>query len=1543
MATLVQKVNDLSAAIGLMLKNSVMTRLLPVGGEIGQIPMRTANGFVWVDMPTGTGGTDPGQTLEAETTAYVERVAAAGAPFDTATVTAVDTWVKALKAANAWDSIKDCSLMLGTNLASALVKIKYPNGTAGTVVSQGMTDAHYTPAGGIGWYEGENSNQGLDTAVAIAQLGVSGSNLSMGFMRLDYSNEPRYWMADSLAAGEEEAPAYISDYNPGTKSKVGLTGNGPSLRVTSTTTDARTLVVENGAVVNPFSGADGGTSVDLGDGSFTIFHTRRFNVDFWATLRTGFYFIGTALTTQQAIAVSRATRALYKTVGRIVMKTECAYIGDSITAGFFVSNPNDRWSTLSSVALNRWETNFGVPSSSIRVKNDNAESLIQRYQDIIATGPDEYSVMMGSNDVLTDQEADGTPSIIADCKAKMLTVLTALKATGKSIRWNGFPFTPNITETKAAAYEAAFGDVARQLGIPYCSQYLRMQDTGNPGSLLGGDGVHPNQEGMAFLAAGDVELATSKTSRAVTLSFPSVDAAGTQDLYVTMYGAAAGDLVTVTPPASFPAGLTVAATVTANDTVRVRVSNATDAAVVPAAGVFAVLLSPLETEVGGGEGSGPDNDTVALLHFNEGNLDSPVPEKIPNYAESELTFSNKANVSGLGGRYWSTGPFGTGLRAEAANGSTMAVVCEQLITVEPGVTHEAFFTEGLDSGRVIWSLSKNGTDSSDHFMRLIPYDNGGGNWSIALELKLPGIDSVEACETSLFVPNTGDMPNWIVTQWRTDGFVEVWVNGDRLAVSDVAHVGVMADTVLCMFGSYNPVNNAAGGMWRVVMGEMRFSKKQRYSGTSVPVPTVRYTSTTTGGGGAETTNDIVDSSGTVSPTSYADIAQNYASPTKGILYRFGAPATRTDAPTLAERPDTGTINYENGAQMRYQFGTQNDVLHNEFVSNHGSAVLVPDGDKTVVNSVTRYNSYSIDRRTITQRPQLMWQNRTLVPQQVTDYIAGDSTYNSATLDPARPEDMAVVQTRWVGPSDSGADRQSLVATQGSATRGAFVFCVGTETAHQRGIVQLAPGMAPTAIEVSPGGEFAFVTLWDYVNFKGKVAVISLGSVPMYRTWQNVDDWYDWWSDFSDMTHPGLKNKGGWCFLKVLGYIELSNDMKAPTSVYVLTGVNPQEFIYDAEGNPTNMGKECSPLEANRDRLLDQNDMGRFIPKGGLLVVGSKSEKRFKLYDLAPLYEYTNDMYFGSLAKNVETQLYQLNGAGAPAAGLGVNGKRYLNNTNGDVYLKTNGVWAVTHNIGTKRGLGMGANQWPYPFSTAPQAMPVFVKGFTLPDNIIGFRAPVTYNYWSKDNMRRTPGTPYFQPAPRYPRLWVATTNGKVYIYEVGRWVPGTKVADQAPQESEINQIGVVSGLGDQITHIAGVRDFDIDLKGVEWDPNDDLPDPLDEMALLVDRKNRRLVWIQFTPTTGDSAEIVTTLEDSRMDPITAEHIEPYHVSNKVVTIADYTGKAVKNYRVMTAKPLTWDSLGGQPVTYPTLSPSGEFAGELIQPGKPFQVCTSNAP
>lgn len=71
-----------------------------------------------------------------------------------------------------------------------------------------------------------------------------------------------------------------------------------------------------------------------------------------------------------------------------------------------------------------------------------------------------------------------------------------------------------------------------------------------------------------------------------SLNFPSVAAAGQQELTITVTGAAVGDAVVLAPPAAPEAGLVWGGRVSAANTVTVRASNITAAPVDPAAATW---------------------------------------------------------------------------------------------------------------------------------------------------------------------------------------------------------------------------------------------------------------------------------------------------------------------------------------------------------------------------------------------------------------------------------------------------------------------------------------------------------------------------------------------------------------------------------------------------------------------------------------------------------------------------------------------------------------------------------------------------------------------------------------------------------------------------------------------------------------------------------------------------------------------------------------------------------------------------------------------
>ena len=78
-----------------------------------------------------------------------------------------------------------------------------------------------------------------------------------------------------------------------------------------------------------------------------------------------------------------------------------------------------------------------------------------------------------------------------------------------------------------------------------------------------------------------------------TLDFPSVAAAGTQSLTVTIPGVSVGDIVTTSLPASVTNGLIFDARVSNPNEVTVRALNITAAPIDPAAAAFSILVTKI--------------------------------------------------------------------------------------------------------------------------------------------------------------------------------------------------------------------------------------------------------------------------------------------------------------------------------------------------------------------------------------------------------------------------------------------------------------------------------------------------------------------------------------------------------------------------------------------------------------------------------------------------------------------------------------------------------------------------------------------------------------------------------------------------------------------------------------------------------------------------------------------------------------------------------------------------------------------------------------
>ena len=107
------------------------------------------------------------------------------------------------------------------------------------------------------------------------------------------------------------------------------------------------------------------------------------------------------------------------------------------------------------------------------------------------------------------------------------------------------------------------------------------------------------------------------------------------------------------------------------------------------------------------------------------------------------------------------------------------------------------------------------------------------------------------------------------------------------------------------------------------------------------------------------------------------------------------------------------------------------------------------------------------------------------------------------------------------------------------------------------------------------------------------------------------------------------------------------------------------------------------------------------------------------------------------------------------------------------------------------------------------------------------------------------------------------------------------------------------------------------------------------------RGDRKISWVRFAAN-GNSGSIVRTLQDTRLvDPIAIEDADNFATTGFVVSVADYAGKAVRNYRygpVVFTDGKACATTSSCPVT-PTGNVAIEYGGAMAFEGKPFQLKT----
>ncbi len=175
-------------------------------------------------------------------------------------------------------------------------------------------------------------------------------------------------------------------------------------------------------------------------------------------------------------------------------------------------------------------------------------------------------------------------------------------------------------------------------------------------------------------------------------------------------------------------------------------------------------------------------------------------------------------------------------------------------------------------------------------------------------------------------------------------------------------------------------------------------------------------------------------------------------------------------------------------------------------------------------------------------------------------------------------------------------------------------------------------------------------------------------------------------------------------------------------------------------------------------------------------------------------------------------------------------------------------FTTAENFKKSRDVGKGPKQWPYTFDADPTWKPAVIKTLDVqhPTAVI---APM-------DGKAKG-------------RALVASRDGTLTLYSVG----GLATEDEAKAE-DIAEVGTTT-IGHNPVWLAYTKGNS-------------------STVLAVSRGDREIEWIKID---GDNAEVTKRLRDNRLiDPVYLEVADTHGISTSLLTVADFKGKKILNYR-----------------------------------------------
>jgi hypothetical protein len=210
--------------------------------------------------------------------------------------------------------------------------------------------------------------------------------------------------------------------------------------------------------------------------------------------------------------------------------------------------------------------------------------------------------------------------------------------------------------------------------------------------------------------------------------------------------------------------------------------------------------------------------------------------------------------------------------------------------------------------------------------------------------------------------------------------------------------------------------------------------------------------------------------------------------------------------------------------------------------------------------------------------------------------------------------------------------------------------------------------------------------------------------------------------------------------------------------------------------------------------------------------------------------------------------------------------------------------------------------WPFTFATSPEAKPVVVTTLTVPH-------PTVVRV---DNQGNGNGKDLQKPL----KAWVGNLDGEVRIYDISSFALDAPRPIPADGIKEIGKVQAGRNLTSMSRQGGG-------------------------QVLVASRGDRRVEWVGIDGADPTALKVLRTLVDSRFDdPVVVDASD----RGPVVTIGDFTGKTLYNFRVGRT-----ENNGGKPPADFGCGKDGvdaeckdfEFGGKLAVPGTPFFVGTTN--